>query len=199
MLWWGNEANLPSDIHVLCWLPGNVSIRVLMAQISQCELMQYYRIILGTLRDKGNCPCPRCLILKLDFHQLGILTDLSARLTLVWTYLWNKIDKARWAIYQLGVPLKGVAVEHLLRNESLIPTIVRPFCTINFQPVAQLVLCLELFCQVPWTVQFQHIHIPCARGGSTTRVWAWSGQDSPQTPDMPHSCNRSQSCEYSEW
>jgi len=66
------------------------------------------------------------------------------------------------------MPLKGVAVERLLVAESLIPTVVRLFCTINFRPVAQLVLCLELLCRVPWTVRFQHI--PCARGGSTTRV-----------------------------
>ncbi|KIM66091.1 hypothetical protein SCLCIDRAFT_111422, partial [Scleroderma citrinum Foug A] len=80
------------------------------------------KIILATLRDKGNCPCPRCLIPKSSFHQLGFLTDLSARLTLAWTYLQAKIDEARRAIYQLGMPLKGVAVEHLLKAESLLPT-----------------------------------------------------------------------------
>ena len=159
--------------------------------------MQCYRIILATLRDKGNCLCPRCLIPKSNFHRLGFLTDLSARLALAQSYLRGKIFEARRAIYQLGMPLKGVAVERLLKAESLLPTVVRSFSIIDLRPVAQLVVSLELLFWVPWTVWFQHI--PCAHGRPTTRVWTWSGQVSPQTPDMPHSCNRSQPCEYPEW
>lgn len=137
-------------------------------RISQCQLMQCYRIILATLRDKGNCLCPRCLIPKSSFHQLGFLTDQSARLTLARTYLWAKIDEARRAIYQLGMPLKGVAVERLLKAESLLPTVVRSFSIIDLRPVAQLVVSLELLFGVPWTIRFQHI--PCACGRPTTRV-----------------------------
>jgi len=43
------------------------------------------------------------------------------------------------------MPLKGVAVERLLRVESLLPTMVRSFCITNLCPVAQLVVSLELF------------------------------------------------------
>ncbi|KIJ58627.1 hypothetical protein HYDPIDRAFT_49315, partial [Hydnomerulius pinastri MD-312] len=37
------------------------------------------KVLLATIRDKGNCPCPRCVIPKTDFGRLGLLSDASAR------------------------------------------------------------------------------------------------------------------------
>ena len=42
----------------------------------------------------------------------------------VWSYLRNKIASAREAIYNLGMPIKGAAVERLLKDHSLVPTLV---------------------------------------------------------------------------
>ena len=42
----------------------------------------------------------------------------------VWSYLRNKIASAREAIYNLDMPIKGAAVERLLKDHSLILTLV---------------------------------------------------------------------------
>lgn len=148
-------------------------------------------MILATLRDKGNCPCPRCLIPKLNFHRLGFLTDLGTDILM----------GQDWQGKASYLPA-GHAVERSGSGTSLKGWVTLTDCGVLFlhcrsRPVAQLVVSLELLFWVPWTIWFQHI--PCAHGRPTTRVWTWSGQVSPQTPDMPHSCNRSQPCEYPEW
>jgi hypothetical protein len=40
----------------------------------------------------------------------------------------DAVVAARNAIYKLGTPIKGVAVEHLLKEFSLVPTIVSVSC-----------------------------------------------------------------------
>lgn len=47
------------------------------------------------------------------------------------TYLRNKIYAARHAIYQLGKPIKGTAVESILKDWSLVPTLVRQILYIH--------------------------------------------------------------------
>ena len=59
------------------------------------------------------------------FHRVGLVRDLAARISQARTYLLDKIRLARHAIYVLGQPLKGVTVETLLKDESLVPTLVR--------------------------------------------------------------------------
>ncbi|KAF9237036.1 hypothetical protein BU15DRAFT_76410 [Melanogaster broomeanus] len=81
------------------------------------------KIILATIRDKGICACPRCLIPKSSFGRLGCLSDMSARLTKARIYLQSKINDARRAIYQLGMPVKGTAVEQILKDTSSVPTL----------------------------------------------------------------------------
>ena len=93
-----------------------------------CLLMGYWllrRVILATIQDKGNCPCPHCLISRSMFHHTGFLRDLAARLLRARTYLLDKIKLARHAIYMLGQPLKGTTAETILKEQSLVPTLVR--------------------------------------------------------------------------
>ena len=49
-----------------------------------------------------------------------------ARLTCARSYLRDKICAAIHAIYKLGNPIKGTVVEKLLKNLSLVPTLVKP-------------------------------------------------------------------------
>ena len=51
---------------------------------------------------------------------------MKARISQLRTYLRNKIAAARDAIYNLGIPIKGAAVERLLKDHSLVPTLVSP-------------------------------------------------------------------------
>ncbi|KIK21879.1 hypothetical protein PISMIDRAFT_103285, partial [Pisolithus microcarpus 441] len=83
------------------------------------------KIILATIRDKGLCPCPRCCIPKSSFHHLGFASDLKGRLCHTRNYPREKIRAARRAIYNLGNPVKGTVVERILKDYSLVPTLVR--------------------------------------------------------------------------
>ena len=83
-----------------------------------------FRVLLATIRDKGYCPCPRCIIPKSKFWQVGWWNDIKARVSQARTYVQDKIIAARDAIYRLGAPIKGVAVERLLKDCSLVPTLV---------------------------------------------------------------------------
>ena len=84
------------------------------------------RVLLATIQDKGLCPCPRCLIPKENFHCTGFLSDILARLSRARTHFQHMVLNARRAIYEFGKPLKGVAVERMLKSYLLVPTVVSP-------------------------------------------------------------------------
>ncbi|KIO00575.1 hypothetical protein M404DRAFT_152488 [Pisolithus tinctorius Marx 270] len=80
------------------------------------------KVLLATIRDKGNFPCPWCLIAKEDFSCLGLQSDASRRFTKICQYFLDQILAAHNAIYRLGRPIKGVIPEHYLKVFSLVPT-----------------------------------------------------------------------------
>jgi hypothetical protein len=82
------------------------------------------RVLLATIRDKGHCPCPRCLVLKTDIPKVGQKLDCRSRLSKARTYLRDTIQTARKFIYNLGLNVKGAAVERLLEAQSWVPTFV---------------------------------------------------------------------------
>ena len=84
-------------------------------------------MLLATIRDKGHCPCPRCLIPKEDFDLLGLVTDLSQRISRARSYIRDKVIAAHNAIYNIGSPIKGALPEGYLKDMSLVPTFVSPF------------------------------------------------------------------------
>ena len=79
------------------------------------------------IQDKEHCSCPQCLIPKTKFHQLGLLSDMSHRISRVRSYLHDKVATARVAIYHSGAPIKGVVPEAHLKEMSLVPTFVSQF------------------------------------------------------------------------
>src|SRR5437899_2739253 len=70
-----------------------------------------HRVLLATIRDKGNCPCLRCHTPKVQFSRLGFLSDIHARLRNIHTYMRESVLAARRMIYSKGVSVKGLAVE----------------------------------------------------------------------------------------
>ena len=69
-----------------------------------------------------------CNLPKASFNRLGFHTDFMARLTCACSYLRDKICTAIHVIHKLGNPIKGTVVEKLLKNLSLVPTLVKlPF------------------------------------------------------------------------
>ena len=124
MFWWSHQARVSTHIHLLHWLPWKVS------WTNRLYLSHWYtepRALLASIRDKGICPCPQCLMPKSSFHQLGFLSDLSARISSIRLPFTQKIQDAQWAIYFLGKPLKSTLVEHILKPLSLVLTVVSCF------------------------------------------------------------------------
>ncbi|KAJ3858704.1 hypothetical protein EV359DRAFT_75819 [Lentinula novae-zelandiae] len=76
------------------------------------------KVLLATIRDKGLCPCPRCLIQKDSFNRMGLVRDMQMRTQNIQTYFVNKVNRARHFIYSMGHPINGVHVENLLKDSS---------------------------------------------------------------------------------
>ena len=79
-------------------------------------------MLLATIRDKGLCPCPRCLVSKSNLDRLGLRRDVTVRIKQLRTYVAGKVSHTRRAIYKLAKPLSGSAVENLLKAFSGVPT-----------------------------------------------------------------------------
>ena len=89
------------------------------------------RVLLATVRNKGNWPCPRCLVRKEDIFKLGQVRGIQNRLSRARSYVGDLIKRARDFIYRLGYNVAGAAVERLLLEHSLVPTIVRKPLNVN--------------------------------------------------------------------
>jgi hypothetical protein len=83
------------------------------------------RALIATIRDKGGCPCPRCLITNGRLDKMGLASDIRFRLDNVRRFLVNKIVLAREWIYKQGLGLNSKAIEDLLKETSSVPTMVR--------------------------------------------------------------------------
>ena len=78
-----------------------------------------------TIKNRGKCPCPRCLIPKERFSNLGSRQDKRQRSTLARVddnSRRAKVDGARRLIYEKHYALDGNAVNGLLQAQSLVPT-----------------------------------------------------------------------------
>jgi len=99
----------------------------------QFYLMNLYsyvanRILIASIRNLGNCPCPRCLIPLSRVHNLGMPRDMMQRVTMARvddSQRRSKICAARRIIYELNLQVNSAAVENLLQAVSLVPTVVR--------------------------------------------------------------------------
>jgi len=73
----------------------------------------------------GSCVCPRCLTPKGYFNCLGLVNDMTSRITNLRVYVTAKVVKAREFIYTGGHTVDGSRVEDTLREGSWVPTLVR--------------------------------------------------------------------------
>jgi hypothetical protein len=112
--------------------------------------LSIHRILLAGIRDKGLCPCPRCLIPKADIHKLGQATDFASRIKKARTYIGDVICNARNWIYEGGLGIASAAVERVLKPESWTPTLVEPVK--NYVTMCGLTstFLLEYICRDPW-------------------------------------------------
>ncbi|KAI5893687.1 uncharacterized protein SCHCODRAFT_02666771 [Schizophyllum commune H4-8] len=80
------------------------------------------KVLLATIRDKGICVCPRCLMPRDKLECMGMVSDMKYRLTHARTYLKWAVERARNLIYNMATPITGPAVERLLKATSSVPT-----------------------------------------------------------------------------
>ncbi|KAJ7146778.1 hypothetical protein C8R44DRAFT_18711 [Mycena epipterygia] len=81
------------------------------------------KVLLATIRDKGYCPCPRCLVPKKNFDKMGLVHDLRSRINVARIYFLNKITAARNLIYKVGLAINNARIDTLLQEFSLVPTL----------------------------------------------------------------------------
>lgn len=82
-------------------------------------------MLLAGIRDKGRCPCPKCLVPFTEVDRLGTVRDIKQRKALARIddqIKQDKVTKAREYIYQRNVAVDNVDVETLLKGQSLVPT-----------------------------------------------------------------------------
>lgn len=85
------------------------------------------RVLLASIHDKGYCPCPQCLIPHLCFHNLGMVQDMKQRKTLAHFDDENRrceVGIAWEIIYKKNYAINSPAVEAILKEQSLVPTLV---------------------------------------------------------------------------
>ncbi|KIK01139.1 hypothetical protein K443DRAFT_99156, partial [Laccaria amethystina LaAM-08-1] len=81
------------------------------------------KVLLATIRDKGLCPCPRCLTPKSGMDQTGAKRDSQFREKNIHKYLLNYVRAARDAIYKRASAICGVVIDRLLKPTSSVPTL----------------------------------------------------------------------------
>lgn len=83
------------------------------------------RVIISSIRDKGQCPCPRCLVSFSEIEELGTPADMKRRLDLARVDDENKqkkVQAARKLILTKNHAIGSEAVEGQLKATSLTPT-----------------------------------------------------------------------------
>lgn len=92
-----------------------------------CKTHTRHRILLASIRNLGRCPCPRCLMPLDRVPNMGMHRDMTQRMSLARvddTKRRSRIKAAREAIYVKNYTIDSMAVENLLREDSLVPTAV---------------------------------------------------------------------------
>ena len=125
VLGWYQVTILPENIQLLCRLPRKVC--VLFIGTLTFNLNCPLRILLASIRNLGQCPCPRCLI-PLDLvHNLGMPRDMMQQVSKACVdsiECQNKVAVTRRFIYERNMQVNSTAVEALLRDWSGVPTTV---------------------------------------------------------------------------
>lgn len=79
------------------------------------------------IKNRGYCPCPRCLIPLNRVHNLGMVRDMTQRRTMARMddiQRRNRVAAARWLIYEKNIQVDGAAVKRILKEMSLVPNVV---------------------------------------------------------------------------
>jgi hypothetical protein len=87
----------------------------------------FYRILLATMRSRGLCICPRCLMPLSRFGEMGMVRDTNFRKAepRVDGEEWRSdVRSARKVIYEENYAIDNATVESMLKDRSWVPTTV---------------------------------------------------------------------------
>lgn len=88
-------------------------------------LTPWPRVLIASIRDKGQCPCPRCTASLSDVEQLGTVQDMERRTQLARVdddAYRQTIKAARNLILKHHHAIDSKEVEELLKAHSTTPT-----------------------------------------------------------------------------
>ena len=90
------------------------------------------RILATCIRNRGLCPCPRCMTELINVHMMGTKEDLSRRMKLRTddSHRRAKVEKSLKIIYEEGLRVDTDKVEKLLQPESWVPVHVCELATL---------------------------------------------------------------------
>lgn len=148
---WHRAKILSTDLYLFCRLSREVSF--CLCDTSTSSLCLCNRVLLAAVRDKGLCPCPRCLVQKSQLDLMGLVRDMRTRISRVRVFLWDKVKRAREYIYQSGLPINGTAVNDLLKETSSIPTFVRSLC--SYHDYFSKIYCTRMRSLTGWVPTFR--------------------------------------------
>jgi hypothetical protein len=86
--------------------------------------MDYFRVLLSSIKFLGQRPCPRCLVKKTNIYMMGMVLDMKHRVTQERTdslRQQQRVEEARKLIFELGAPVDGSHVKVILNEESYVP------------------------------------------------------------------------------
>jgi hypothetical protein len=88
-------------------------------------LILEFRVRLSSIRQNGKRACPRCLIPKSQFPEVGTEADLRRRALLIRkdSNTRSNIQAARSLIYKDNYAVNSTYVEDILKKESLVPSL----------------------------------------------------------------------------
>ncbi|QRV91939.1 hypothetical protein RhiJN_19957 [Ceratobasidium sp. AG-Ba] len=83
------------------------------------------KVLLATIRNGGDCLCPRCFVHKASASQMGTPSDMRTRKKrrIDNEKRRGKVKNARRFIYEPGSAIQSKPVEALLKSESYVPTL----------------------------------------------------------------------------
>ncbi|KAF9461194.1 hypothetical protein BDZ94DRAFT_826153 [Collybia nuda] len=120
------------------------------------------KVLLATIRDRGRCPCPRCLVPKVLLDRVGLARDSATRIK-IRQIVPSLVLAARRYIYNLGHSITGVRVEELLQEISAVPTINAFFQGLNTETTpfcVSSILVVDLLHEFElgvWKMLFKHL------------------------------------------
>lgn len=86
----------------------------------------FIRVLIATVRNLGGCLCPRCLITKDRIQNMGMCQDRRQRTTLERDDARRRVmvSSARRLIYEENYTVGSTPVEHIIKAQSWVPTLV---------------------------------------------------------------------------